>query len=438
MADFKDIAPRALEIAKKYGAQSASASVSHSQSIEIDWRKQKVETLSSSGQSSIFLQLYVDGRFGSYRTSDLRDEPLEQFISKNIEMTRLLEPDPARALPDPARYADRAQLELQLFDPKIRELSASDGIERCRAMEDVMRSHSEVPISDITTSWGIDQSHSIKANSNGFYGTKEGTSISTVCQIVMADGEKKPSDYAYSQARFASDLKPLEAICAEAAKFGAYRLNQKKIASGRRTLIVDRRCAALLISRFIAPMYGAPLVQKQSYFDKKIGVRVASELFDLHDEPHLLRGMGSRLFDAEGMTSHRAPLFDKGVLRQYFLDTYAARKLQMEATTGDASNLVLTPGKRPLDAMVADVDDGIYVIGFLGGNQDGVRGDFSYGIVGVAIEKGRLTTHVSEMNITGNFLELMSQLTEVGNDPRTDSALQIPSLRFENVSCSGV
>ena len=73
----------------------------------------------------------------------------------------------------------------------------------------------------------------------------------------------------------------------------------------------------------------------------------------------------------------------------------------------------------------------------MGGNSDRSRGDFSHGICGVAIENGKLTQNVSEMNITGNHLELWKNLTEVGNDLCENSNFVMPTLRFDNVSTSG-
>ena len=169
----------------------------------------------------------------------------------------------------------------------------------------------------------------------------------------------------------------------------------------------------------------------------RIGQTIGSPLLDLHDMPFIKRGSGSRLFDSEGISTKETTLFEHGVLKQIYLDTYSANKLHMTPTSGECTNVVLTPGKRSRDEMIADVKDGIYVIGLIGGNSDDAQGDFSYGIFGVAIENGKLTKNVSEMNISGNFLELWKNLTEVGNDPRDDSNFFMPTLRFDNVSTSG-
>ncbi len=44
-------------------------------------------------------------------------------------------------------------------------------------------------------------------------------------------------------------------------------------------------------------------------------------------------------------------------------------------------------------------------------------GDFSFGIVGLLIDGGKIVRPVNEMNISGNLKEFWNQLSEVGNDP---------------------
>ncbi len=82
----------------------------------------------------------------------------------------------------------------------------------------------------------------------------------------------------------------------------------------------------------------------------------------------------------------------------------------MKPTSGDTTNLVFKPGEKDLEGLLGDIDRGILVTGFNGGNSNGTTGDFSYGIEGFLVEKGKLTQAVSEMNITGNFKQLWENL----------------------------
>ena len=437
MSEFRNIVERAIETSRRCGAQKVMAKASSSRTLGIGWRKAKIEELTSANESSLSLALFVDGRYGIYSTSDTRAESVDAFIEKCVAMTRLLEEDPARDLADPARYANRHEGDIGSYDAAAEARTPAALIARCKELEAIALAHSELPIVDVTSGEEVSVTESYTATTNGFSGERRGTSFGSYVSIVVDDGDKKPSDYAQSATRFLSDLRDPQAIADEAARFVGMKIGQKKLASGNRTLILDRRVASQLLRKFLSPLTGTSLIRKNSYFLDRVGDSFGSALLDLHDDPWLVRGLASRVFDGDCMSTAPAHIFQAGVLQQYFLDVYAANKLGAIPTTDSWSNLVLTPGKRSLDAMIADVDDGIYVTSLLGGNQDSVRGDFSHGIVGVAIEKGKLTVPVSEMNITGNHLDLWKRLSEVGNDVCTDTSHRIPSVRIDDVSVSG-
>jgi PmbA protein len=131
-------------------------------------------------------------------------------------------------------------------------------------------------------------------------------------------------------------------------------------------------------------------------------------------------------------------VFDKGVLKTFFIDTYYGNKLEMEPNSGSTTNLVLQPGEKDLEGLLDDIDRGILVTGFNGGNSNAVTGDYSYGIEGFLVEKGKLVQPVAEMNITGNFLDLWKNLVAVGNDVDTSRTWRLPSLVFDKVDFSGI
>ncbi len=110
-------------------------------------------------------------------------------------------------------------------------------------------------------------------------------------------------------------------------------------------------------------------------------------------------------------------LIEAGKLRNYDVDNYYAHKLGWKPTTGGSSNLVIQPGQRSLSELEKDVQKGILVTQWLGGNANSTTGDFSLGVAGWLIEKGERTLPVSEMNISGNYRELLLNLAEVGNVP---------------------
>jgi PmbA protein len=99
---------------------------------------------------------------------------------------------------------------------------------------------------------------------------------------------------------------------------------------------------------------------------------------------------------------------------------------------------MLQLGDKNLPQLISAQKRAILVTGFNGGNHNSSTGDFSFGIEGFLIENGVATQPVTEMNITGNLIELWKNLIETGNDPRLSSSYRIPSLVFADVSFSGM
>jgi len=96
----------------------------------------------------------------------------------------------------------------------------------------------------------------------------------------------------------------------------------------------------------ISALYGSQLQQKNSFLLDKIGQQIGNEKFTLRDEPHLIGAMGARYFDNEGVATQPRTIFDKGVLKTYFIDTYIANKMGIEPTIDRSINTHSPAGKQ--------------------------------------------------------------------------------------------
>mgnify|MGYP000722275242 CR=1 FL=1 len=137
------------------------------------------------------------------------------------------------------------------------------------------------------------------------------------------------------------------------------------------------------------------------------------------------------------MESKKRIIFEKGTLKNYFIDSYYGNKLGMNSTSGSFSNLILSPGKLSPEELIKTVPEGIYVTQFIGGNSNSSTGDFSYGVMGHEIRNGKLVRPITEMNISGNYPDLIKSLHAAGNDPYLFSSFRMPTLVFENVDFAG-
>lgn len=433
----KKLAQWAMDFALKNGCRAAKVNLYSGSNTSFDLRDAKMDKLQQASESGMGITLYVDGRYGNYSTNRLKKEELESFIKTGIESTRYLAKDEARRLPDASRYYKGGKPDLQLYDPSIETIDPDDKVALAKASaEEVMDKDGRIISVDSSYSDG-NQFRYILA-SNGFEGETQTSWCSLSAGVsVKGEGEARPSDGWYESSIYFDKL-PKERIGKKALERVLRKIGQQKIKSEKYTMVVDNLNSGQVMRPLISALYGSALQQKNSFLLDKINEKVASDIFTLIDDPHLPQARGAGYFDVEGVATEKRTIFDKGVLKTYFIDTYNSNKLNLAPTISGPSILILQPGSKDLNDLIAGVDNGILVTGFNGGNSNSSTGDFSYGIEGFLIENGKITTPVSEMNITGNYITLMNSLAEVGNDPRLTSSWRIPSLVFEGVDFSGL
>ena len=439
MTDLLDITRRAAALALRKGAREAAAGAYRSRHVEVAWRDGRVEKVTEATTRGLGLDLYVDGRYASVSTSDLRPEALDRFVEDAVALARTLAPDPHRLLPDPELYRDRPRLELELEDPSHGALEAAERRRVAEALEAAARA---VPgagkILSVSTSASDSLSESALVQTNGFEGTKRGTDFWISAEVAVRDPDgRRPEEYAASGGRFRAGLEAPEAVGRRAAERALARVGSVKGPSAVMTMAVDNRASGRLVAALLGPLAAAAIQQKRSFMEGKLGQPIGSPLLDVADDPLVRRGLGSRLYDSEGISARRFPVFERGVLRSWFVDTYYGRKLGVPPTTARSSNLEWALGSRDRDGLLLDLGEGILVTGFLGGNSNGTTGDFSLGVRGFRVRGGRVAEPVGEMNVSGNHLTLWRNLVAVGNDPYPYSAMRTPTLVFEGVQLAG-
>jgi PmbA protein len=434
-----NIAEECVAMAKKAGANDASARTYRVRDVSLEWRDGKVEKITESTTRGVSLQLYVDGRYAAVSTSDLRPEALKTFIDDSIVVARQLAADPFRALPDPALYKGQASVDLKLEDPKYLAITADNGRKLSKEIEQAARSvKGSDSILSVSSGFTNNQSESFLVTSNGFSGKRRDTQFWIGGSVSVKDGDgRRPEDYHYVGARFFVELPPAATVGETVAKRAISRLGAKKGETAAVTIAVDPRAGGRLAGMFGPALTGASLQQKRSFLEGKLGQQIASEHMTIHDDPFVPKGFGSRLFDNEGMATKVRPVVEAGVLRNYYIDTYYGRKLKLAPTTGGTSNLSWKLGSRSQKELLAEMKDGILITGFIGGNSNSGTGDFSLGFFGFRIREGLVAEPVAEMNLSGNHGEFWKKLIAVGNDPYPYSTLRTPTLIFEGVSVAG-
>jgi len=437
--EMQDLAAWVVKTAKSAGADDCRVNINSQRNVEISYREHKPENIKEATTKGLYIQLYVNGRYSSQTTSDLRREALKDFIKNAITATKLLAEDPFRTLPDPKYYEGRSKMDLELVDPDYVNYTPEDRHNLVKSVENAALEYGGDKVISVTASVQDGSVGAFTMTSNGFEGYEESTFYVAVAEMTVQDeGDRRPNGYEYGVVVHRKDMPSPETIgkgCAERTKS---LLGSLKVKTETLPIIIENRNVGRILGGFLQAMYGRSIQQKQSFLADMKGKKVASEIFTLIDDPFVKAGLGSRLFDGDGLAAKKMVMIDKGVLKEFYVDWYYGRKLGCEPTMGNPSNLIIPPGKRSVEEIMKDLRRGIFITGFIGGNSNPTTGDASIGIIGQLFEDGKPVQAVSEMNIADNHLKFWNKLVEVANDPNIYSGYRFPSLVFQDIVVAGI
>jgi PmbA protein len=284
---MKTVARSAIETAKKKGASAATARVYKVRDVTVNWRDGKLEQLNEATTRGLGINLYVDGRYASVSTSDLRPEAIDTFIADSVAMTRTLAVDPFRELPDPSLYRDRPTVDLKLSDPRYSDLSAA---QRRQIASDIEKSARAVKGAEaflsVTTGINDTRAESYRVTSNGFEGERVDTSFWIYASVSVKDSDgRRPEDSDFAGVRFLGELPSAETIGRGAAERSLARLGSKKADSKVMTMILDNRAGGRMVGALMGPLGGASIQQRRSFLEGKAGEAIGSPLLSITDDP---------------------------------------------------------------------------------------------------------------------------------------------------------
>jgi PmbA protein len=440
---FAQLVEDALRMARGAGASDAGVEVSEGAGLSVSVRKGALENVERNRDKSIGVTVYLGQRRGNASTSDFSGTALEQTVRAAYDIARFTAEDPAAGLPDEADLAppEATQRDLDLCHPWAIDAQAAAALAlRCEAAAFATDRR-------VTNSEGAgvsaQQSHFFMGNTRGFRGgyasSRHGISVSPI----VGKGQDMQRDYWYTSMRDAAELAAPEAVGRYAAERALSRLQSRKIETCEVPVLFESTLASGLIGAFVQAISGGSLYRKASFLEGCLGQQAMASHLDLHEFPHVRKGKGSAPFDDEGVTTHARRVVDGGVVQGYFLSSYSARKLGMKTTgnAGGAHNLTLSsrltqPGDN-LDAMLAKLHRGLFVIELIGQGVNGVTGDYSRGAAGFWVEGGRMVHPVHEVTIAGNLRDMLKGIVAVGADAYTSGSRTTGSVLIERMKVAG-
>ena len=444
--DNRDLAADLLRRARAAGADAADVLVAEGTGFTVTVRKGAVETLKEAGSKALGLRAFVGRRSATSYTSDFSPSAIAALVAQTVDMARVTGEDPAAGLPDEMVPAE--EIDLGMFDPSPAALPTAERIERARRAEAAALEASPEITNSQGGTYASGEDAVVLANSRGFLGSYRSSSVSlSVVPVAERDGAME-RDYWYTTGRGLGDLLSPEEVGREAAARTLRRLGAGKAATCEVPVVFDPETAAELLGQVFRAVSGYAVFRNATFLKDRLGEQVASPLLSVVDDGRVLRGLGSRPFDGEGLPTRRNIPLEDGVLRFYLCDSYAARKISARPTGSarrgvggapavGAANLSFAAGETPPHEIVAGVERGLYVTDLIGFGVDLVSGDYSQGAAGQWIEKGRFVHPVHEVTIAGNLKQMLMDVDAVGTDLVFRGSSASPTLRVRKMRVSG-
>jgi PmbA protein len=441
-----ELAVDVVKRAQDAGATDAECTIAEGDEFSANVRMRELENLKEAGSRAAGLRILIGRKTGSSYTSDLSPEGIAHLVKSAVELADITTDDPHADLPEPGELGS-IDGDLQLYSADVEALDTGLKVETAKRAEEAALAADPRITNSEGASFDTHVGRHIFANSRGFAGEYRSSYCGLSTVPVARDGDSMERDYWDSSARRFAGLESPEAVGRKAAARALRRLNAVKVDTRKVPVVFEPRTARSLLDNLFDAVHGMMIYRHESFLAGKLGEKVAGEGVTVIDDGTIPGLFGTSPFDDEGVPSRRTMVIERGVLKNYLLNIYAARKLGMK-TTGNASrgltgnagighgNFFLENGVQTPEQMVAGIADGFYVTELIGMGVNIVTGDYSRGAAGIWIRNGELAFAVSEVTIAGKLQEMLLDL-EAANDLEFRNSIASPTLKVGEMTVGG-
>jgi PmbA protein len=451
--DLESLAADLVKQAMQAGASDAEVVVREGDEFSVNVRMGQVETLKESGSRALGLRVYLGKRTASASTSDLTPDGIRQVVDGAMALAKVTEEDPFVGLPEREEFG-AVKDDLHLYYDDVYSLPGPERLDWARRAEAAALAADKRITNSDGGSFDAATGRKILANSRGFLGSYRSSyaGVSAAPLAVDENGHMQRDGW-WSSARRMADLESPESVGTEAARRTVRRLGARRIPTQRVPIVFAPEVARSLIGSVFEAASGDSIWRHASFLAGKLGEQIGAPTLNIIDDNTMLLptgvgGYGTSPFDGEGLPSRRTIVLENGVLRNYMLNTYAARKLGMKSTHNasrglagapgiGAGNLYLEPGTRTPEQIIGEIKAGLYMTSLMGFGTNIVTGDYSRGAAGLWIENGQLTHAVEEITIAGNLGEMLKNVTAIGNDLVFRGSVASPTIRVDGMTIAG-
>lgn len=419
-----------LDLALKAGASHAEVYQSRAFSRPVFFEANRLKQLESSQSEGMALRLWREGCPG-LAVAYGEVEP-EVLVERAIALSHLNAPEEIELAP--------AQTHIY---PNVGEMVAVEKFVEV-GKDAIAKIREAYPDIICSAEFESEQETTLLLNSQGLHCEYTDTSVSYFLGVEWIRGEDFLGVYdgEYTRGSLNSD-----AIVRQILQRLQWAKSPAKPPTGRVPILLTANAATLFWSTIASALNGKLIIEGSSPWSEKLDEQVVSERLTLSQQPD--KAPYDCPFDDEGMLTQTLSLISQGRVEQFYSDRTTARALGTQSTgngfrpglgrypTPDLVNLIVEPGNKSFEELLAQLDEALVIDQILGGGAD-ISGDFSVNIdLGYRVEKGKIIGRVKDTMVAGNVYTALKGAIVLGNDLQWNGSCYTPSLIVEGLSVVG-
>ncbi len=450
MSSFKDdllaeesrletVSSDVVKFALAHGADECEVNIGGVKGLSVSSRDQDIENIEFNRDNGMSITVYKDKRSGVVSTNDLTEDSIHEAVLSAVNLAKYSDPDPCSGLCDKDFICkDFKDLNL-VFENKVdADYAAKKALELDKMAKEQM-------VDGIKKSDGSSFSSylytTVIANSNGFTKARSASSVSADITLLGESDGKMQRASGSSIARSLEDIYPSQKILDEAFEKTLMKLNSKKLKTGKYNVVFTRSAVQSLWGHFSAAISGGALYRNRSFLCNYLNKQVLSDKISIFEDPFVIKGLGSRNFDSDGVQVSASDIVKDGVLEQYLLSTYSSRKLGLK-TNGHASGIhnwyiSFKDATYSFDELLNKVGEGVVITGLMGQGIDLVSGNYSRGAEGYYFKDGKFVHAVDGITIAGNLKDMFLNMEAMADDFDERYKVQTGSIFIPDMTISG-
>lgn len=436
---LENVSSDVVKFALANGADECEVNIGAVKGLSVSCRDQDIENIEFNRDNGMSITVYKDKRSGAVSTNDLSLDSIHEAVLSAINLAGYSDPDPFSGLCDKDLICDSFKDLNLVFDNNVdADFAASKALELDKMAE-------EQKVKGIKKSDGSSFSSylytTVISNSNGFTKARSSSSVSAdITMLGESDGKMQRASGS-SIARSIEDIYTSQRILDEAYEKTLLKLNSRKIATGKYNVIFTRSAVQSLWGSFSSAISGGALYRNRSFLCNYLGKQVLSDKISIYEDPFVLKGLGSRNYDSDGVRVTASDIVKDGMLEQYLLATYSGRKLGIKSN-GHASGIhnwyiSFKDGTCSFDELLSKAGEGVVVTGLMGQGIDLVSGNYSRGAEGYYFKDGKFVHAVDGITIAGNLKDMFLNMEAMADDFDERYKIQTGSILIPDMTVSG-